>query len=122
MKALAAVVVCALVAGCQSAPSAPSAPRPHTNFKYGMGDGETMATAVEIRTRSETEGGRLIRDWLKANYPGYVIQEQELIEARNKAYNLITVVGPGNTAHRVYFDISQYYRRLDDGAFPRAPM
>jgi hypothetical protein len=38
-----------------------------------------MASAVQIRTRSETDGGLLICNWIKANYPGYTIQEQELI-------------------------------------------
>ena len=53
-----------------------------------------MSTAVQIRTRSENDGGVLIRDWIKANYPGYTIQEQELIEQRDKAYNMITIIGP----------------------------
>ena len=41
-----------------------------------------MSTAVEIRTRSDTDGGIMIKDWIRANYPGYTIQEQELIEER----------------------------------------
>ncbi len=78
----------------------PGAAQPQ-NFKYGRGDGQTMASAVEIRTRSETDGGLLIRNWIKANYPGFTIQEQELIEARDKAFNLITIIGPSNTAQRL---------------------
>jgi hypothetical protein len=124
MKAFAAILIaCALLAGCKSASSTPNPTQPSkTNFKYGRGDGQTMASAVEIRTRSETEGGRMIRGWLKANYPGYTIQEQELMEQRDRAYNMITIIGPSNTSQRVYFDISAYYRRLGNENFPKPPM
>jgi hypothetical protein len=112
----AALVACLALAACQTGGS--TSPT-RTNFKYGRGDGRTMASAVEIRTRSETQGGVMIRDWIKANYPGYTIQEQELMEARDKAYNMITIIGPNNTAQRVYFDISTYYRRIGNEDFPK---
>jgi hypothetical protein len=111
----------ALLAGCRSpnSPANPAAPNARGNFKYGLGDGQTMASAVEIRARSELEGGVLVRDWIKANYPGYTIQGQELIEQRDRAYNLITIIGPSNTPHGLYFDISSYYRRLGNENFPK---
>jgi hypothetical protein len=115
-KMTAALITSLVLIGCQSAGSTSSQ---KTNFKYGRGDGQTMASAVEIRTRSETEGGRLIRDWIRANYPGYTIQEQELMEQRDKAFNMITIIGPSNTAQRVYFDISTYYRRIGNDDFPK---
>jgi hypothetical protein len=110
-----------LLAGCQSATIPTQTPTgPGTkNFKYGQGDGQTMSTAVEIRTRSETDGGVLIRDWIKQRYPGYVIHQQELIEQRDKAYNMITIIGPNNTPQNVYFDISTYYRRVGNDEFPK---
>ena len=107
-----------LLAACQSSPSTGGSPG-RKNFKYGTGDGQTMATAVEIRTRSEFEGGVMIKDWIRANYPGYTIQEQELMEQRDKAFNMITIISPSNTSHRVYFDISTYYRRMGNETFPR---
>ena len=117
---LAAALACTSLAGCKSATSTNNpAPPNKQNFKYGRGDGQTMASAVQIRTRSETDGGLMIRNWIKANYPGYTIQEQELIEARDKAFNLITIIGPSNTAQRLYFDISSYYRRIGNENFPR---
>jgi hypothetical protein len=120
LKAVAvALFACALFAGCQSTSTTTPAPPGKTNFKYGRGDGQTMTTAVEIRTRSETDGGVLIRNWIRANYPGYTIQEQELIEQRDKAYNMITIIGPSNTAQRVYFDISTFYRRIGSDTFPK---
>jgi hypothetical protein len=111
----------ALLAGCQSATvPAPTERGPAAkNFKYGTGDGQTMSTAVEIRTRSETDGGIMIRDWIKTRYPGYTIQEQELIEQRDKAYNMITIIGPSNTPQSIYFDISTYYRRVGNENFPQ---
>jgi hypothetical protein len=109
-----------LLAGCQSATTVPTPTSPGTkNFKYGTGDGQTMASAVQIRTRSETDGGIMIRDWIKQRYPGYTIQQQELIEERDKAFNMITIIGPSNTAHNVYFDISTYYRRIGNANFPK---
>jgi hypothetical protein len=114
-------VVFALLAGCQSATiPAPTNKSPgEKNFKYGKGDGLTMTSAVEIRTRSETDGGLMIREWIKQRYPGYVVHQQELIEQRDKAYNMITIYGPNNTATNVYFDISTYYRRIGNEQFPK---
>jgi len=109
-----------LLASC-TAPGPATAPAAHSKstFKYGTGDGQTMATAVEIRTRSETEGGALIRDWIRSNYPGFTIQNQQLVEQRDHAYNLITIIGPSNTAHVLHFDISSYYRRFGNDNFPK---
>jgi hypothetical protein len=109
-----------LLAGCQSATVGPSPRGPgDKNFKYGTGDGQTMASAVEIRTRSDTEGGIMIRDWIKQRYPGYVVHQQELIEQRDRAYNMITIIGPNNTPQNIYFDISTYYRRIGNDQFPK---
>jgi hypothetical protein len=116
---IAALAAAALLAGCKSSSASPPAQRAGTSFRYGLGDGRTMATAVEIRTRSETEGGRLVLDWIRANYPGYSVQQQQLIEQRDRPYNMITLIGPGNTAQRVYFDISSYYRRIGGDGFPK---
>jgi hypothetical protein len=74
---------------------------------------------VEIRTRSENDGGVMIRNWIKQRYPGYTIQMQELIEQRDKAYNMITIIGPSNTPQNIFFDISSYYRRIGNESFPR---
>ena len=119
MRILISAVAIILLAGCQSNSNTTPVNAARTNFKYGRGDGQTMASAVEIRTRSETQGGVLIRDWIKANYPGFTIQEQELIEQRDKAFNMITIIGPSNTAHRVYFDVSAFYRSLRNDNFPK---
>jgi hypothetical protein len=109
-----------LLAGCQTATVGPSPRGPgNKNFKYGTGDGMTMSSAVEIRTRSDTEGGIMIRDWIKQRYPGYVVHQQELIEERDKAFNMITLIGPNNTPQNVYFDISTYYRRIGNDQFPK---
>ena len=116
-KLIAALAIAALAAGCQWSQTQST---PGTkNFKYGTGDGETMATAVEIRTHSDTEGGILIKQWIRSNYPGFVIHAQELIEARDHAYNMITIISPDNTSHQVYFDISKYYRRIGNPDFPK---
>jgi hypothetical protein len=123
MKKIAAAAITiafVLLAGCQSAAVSPTPRGPGAkNFKYGQGDGQTMASAVEIRTYSDTEGGILIREWIKQRYPGYVVHQQELIEQRNKAFNMITIIGPNNTPQNVYFDISSYYRRIGNDQFPK---
>ena len=121
MKMLITVVVaCAIVAGCQTetgnANPNPS-PTRVKSFKYSNTDGMTQATAVEVRTRSPTEGGVLIKDWIRANHPGYTITEQELIPDTmlRKMYNMVTIIGPDNGSKRVYFDVTQFYERVGGG-------
>ena len=117
---IAAATVAVLLAGCQSATSTTNPATPgKNNFKYGTGDGETLSTAVEIRTYSEFDGGVMIKEWIRAHYPGFAIAEQEVMEQRDHAYNMITIINPSNTSHRVYFDISSYYRRIGNDTFPR---
>lgn len=100
-----------LLAGCNT-PGPVNAPVAHrqTSFKYGTGDGQTMTTAVEIRSRSATEGDALVLDWIRAKYPGFTIQGRQLVEQRGHAYDLVTIIGPLNASHLLYFDISSYYR------------
>ena len=119
-KIVAALAAAVLLAACQSASttSTPTSPG-NKNFKYGTGDGMTMSTAVEIKTRSDFDGGVMIKDWIRANYPGYTIQYQQLMEERDHAYNMITIIGPDNNQKNVYFDISMYYRRYGNPNFPK---
>ena len=119
MKLMTAVLfACALVAGCQTDSGAgPTNPTRTKSFKYSNTDGATQATAVEVRTRSPTEGGVLMKDWIRANHPGYTITEQELIPDTmlRKMYNMITIIGPSNNSKRVYFDVTQFYERVGGG-------
>ena len=109
-----------LLASCKAPGPAPApVGRSKPSFKYGTGDGQSMATAVEIRTGSETEGDALVFDWIKSSYPGFTIQNQQLVEQRGHAYNLITITGPLGAAHLLYFDISSYYRRFGNDNFPK---
>ena len=119
-KLVAALAAAILLAACQSASttSTPTSPG-KKNFKYGTGDGLTMSTAVELKTRSDFDGGVMIKDWIRANYPGYTIQYQQLMEERDHAYNMITIIGPDNNQKNVYFDISMYYRRYGNPNFPK---
>ena len=121
MKMMIAVLVaCALAAGCQTHSGAgPVNPTRTKSFKYSNTDGMTQATAVEVRTRSPTEGGVLMKDWIRANHPGYTITEQELIPDTmlRKMYNMVTIIGPSNTSKRVYFDVTQFYERVG-GSLP----
>ena len=119
MKMMIAVLVaCALAAGCETNSSAgPVNPTRTKSFKYSTTDGMTQATAVEVRTRSPTEGGTLMKDWIRANHPGYTITEQELIPDTmlRKMYNMVTIIGPSNTSKRIYFDVTQFYERVGGG-------
>ena len=124
MKILcAAIAGLVLLAGCQSGAHNPT-PTRTKSFKYSTDDGSTMSSAVEIRTHSPTEGGTLIRDWIRANHPGFGIDEHEIIVDPNKknkkVYNMITIVDPGNNAKRVFFDVTQFYSRFEE-AMPGVP-
>jgi hypothetical protein len=116
------IAMIALLASCKASGPAPApapAAHPRSTFKYGPGDGQTFATAVEFRTRSETEGAVLLLDWIKGTYPGYVVQSQEVVERLDRAYELVTLVGPANASQRLIFDISSYYRRFGNDNFPK---
>lgn len=119
MKMMTAVLVaCAVLAGCQtSTGSSNAAPTRTKSFKYSKTDGMTQATAVEVRTHSPTEGGLLIKEWIRANHPGFTIAEQELIPDTmlRKMYNMVTIIGGDNSSKRVYFDVTQFYERVGGG-------
>ena len=112
-RALAATLVAAgLLVGCQTPPTSGT-------FQYGTGDGQSMPTAVQIKTRSETDGGKLIDKWIRSHYPGYTVHEAKNIEETERAYRVVTLKGPDNALRSVYFDISTYYRRLGSSKFPK---
>lgn len=119
MKTLCAALAVVLLAGCQSNQGSNTGTAKTTSyktFKYSTDDGMTKQSAVEIRTRSNTEGGVLIKEWIRANYPGFTIDQQELMrdDALKKMYNMITIVDASNTSKRVYFDVTQFHRRYED--------
>ena len=114
MKMLVAVLAAAtLLAGCQSTTGSSTPPR------QAIGRGETMSTAIPIRTRSDTEGSKMIKDWVRANYPGYAIQHQEVIEEYGRAFVMTTIMSPGNSQRNVYFDISMYHRSIGNPSYPK---
>ena len=118
MKILCAALGLVLLAGCASSNSGGTTTKTTgtKTFKYSKDDGATKQSAVEIRTRSNTEGGLLMKEWIRANYPGYTIDQQELMrdEALKKMYNMITIVDGHNNAKRIYFDVTQFHRRYQD--------
>ena len=117
MKTLCAALCLVLLAACASDPNAATAKPTRTkSFKYSTDDGSTKQSAVEIRTPSNTEGGVLIKEWIRANYPGYTIDSQELMrdEALKKMYNMITIIDGYNNAKKIYFDVTQFHRRYED--------
>jgi hypothetical protein len=117
MKMLCAALGLVLLAGCAgSNTGGTTKTTSHKTFKYSTDDGSTMQSAVEIRTRSNTEGGVLIKEWIRANYPGYTIDQQELLrnEPLKKMYNMITIIDANNTAKKIYFDVTQFHRRYQD--------
>jgi hypothetical protein len=129
MKILcAATASLVLLAGCQSAsnPSTSTSPTRTKSFKYSTDDGTTMSSAVEVRTYSPTEGGILMKDWIRANHPGWTINEQEIIadpkQPNQRVYNMITLIDGNNNSRRVYFDVTQFYTRREESmpGVPRA--
>ena len=113
MRALLATLVAAgLLAGCQTPPTSGT-------LKYGIGDGQTMPTAVQIRSRSESEGGALILDWIRSHYPTHSIQSEKNFEEGEHAYHMVMLKAPDAALHTVYFDISTYYRRMGSNKFPK---
>jgi len=114
-----------LLAACQSAANSPGAtPANSKSFKYSTDDGSTMSSAVEIRTYSPTEGGILMKDWIRANYPGWTINEQEIQMDPNRktklVYNMITIIDGNNNSKRIFFNVTQFYTHRED-SLPGVP-
>lgn len=109
---IATLIAAALLAGCQTPPTSGT-------FRYGTGDGQTVATAVDIRTRSETDGAAWIQSWIRSHYPGSTIQNAKNFEEGERAYRMVNVKGADGTVRSLYFDISTYYRKLGSSKFPK---
>ena len=116
MKLLIATLIAGgLLAGCQSQSTGSGGiPGPSST---GTSLGRNQATAVPIRTRSEIDGSKMIQQWIRANYPGYAIQDQEVFEDHGRSFSMVTIFSPGKAVERVWFDISMI-RRSDDNMPP----
>ena len=71
---------------------------------------------------------RLAKDSLLEGFIKYltvrVADQQEIIadpsKNNRKVYNMITIIDPNNNAKRVYFDVTQFYSRVED-SMPGVP-
>ena len=105
-------VTVVVVADDTPAPSATSTSRPATKITFAGGDGSSIETAVVILGANEITGVDAEYQWLRDHFPGWVGEEQSLLNRNGKAYDVIKFSMPDNSKHTIYFDISDYFGKM----------
>jgi hypothetical protein len=78
----------------------------------GGGNGLSIAEAIVINETNETDGVAAEYDWLKANYPGYSLIQQSLINESGKPYDKMEIKTAEGDKKTVYFDISHFFGKF----------
>jgi hypothetical protein len=78
----------------------------------GGGNGQSIAEAIVINETNETEGVAAEYDWLKANYPGYSMIQQSLINQEGKPYDKMEIKTADGDKKTIYFDISHFFGKF----------
>ncbi|HET6990920.1 MAG TPA: hypothetical protein VFJ43_06325 [Bacteroidia bacterium] len=78
----------------------------------GGGNGQSIDEAIVINETTETEGVAAEYVWLKANYPGYSLIKQSLIEEGGKPYDKMEIKTAEGDKKTIYFDISHFFGKF----------
>jgi len=80
---------------------------------FSGGDGLTKEHAVVIHAKREDDGTKAEYAWIREYHPGAKVELQSLISADGRIYDCIEVVAMDGSRQKYYFDISEYFGRLD---------
>jgi hypothetical protein len=72
-------------------------------------DGATLETAIIVPAGNEFEGVDAEYGYLQDHYPGWLHEQQSLIQDNGKVYDRIEIVGPDGIRKTIYFDITGWF-------------
>lgn len=75
-------------------------------------DGSSIASAVVIEEKNETEGVAAEYAWLRKHYPGYSLIKQSLIFDNGKPYDKMDIKTADGSKKTIYFDISKFFGKF----------
>lgn len=78
----------------------------------GAASGSGFASAIVVHAKNEESGVRAEYDWIRANLPGFRPEGQSLVSHGGKPYDIIVVVAKSGEKREVYFDISEFFGKL----------
>lgn len=76
-------------------------------------NGSSLERAIVIRENDTVRGIAAENRWIRDHLPGYRKTGQELIRHKKGIYDKITVQGPNGATGTVYFEISQFFGRIN---------
>jgi hypothetical protein len=80
--------------------------------QFSGGDGSSVAAAVVIHATRESDGIRAEHIWLREHHPGVRITNQSLVSSGGRMYDALDVTIPDGTTNKYYFDITEYFGKL----------
>jgi hypothetical protein len=80
---------------------------------FSGGDGLSKEHAVVIHAKREDDGNKVEYIWIRQNHPGVKVERQSLISVDGRPYDCFDVVATDGSRQKYYFDISEYFGKLD---------
>ena len=114
MKKIFFVALIAVVASCSSSKHTTSTTDTNTTQTppNPSADGTSFEKAIVIQEKGETAGVAAEYKWIRDNYPGSKNEQQSLMYNNKKPYDVLTIKTSDGTEKKIYFDISNFYRKF----------
>lgn len=75
-------------------------------------NGLTIATAVVIQEKTESDGVAAEYVWLRKHYPGYTLIKQSTTSANGKMYDKMDIKTADGSKKTIYFDITGFFGKF----------
>ena len=72
-------------------------------------NGLSYETAIVIEEKRSSQGIQAEYDWLRRNYPGYIMQKQSLRSSNKVPYDVITIRTAEGETKEIFFEISAFF-------------
>ncbi|MGC3981419.1 MAG: hypothetical protein QM808_09185 [Steroidobacteraceae bacterium] len=99
-----ALALTTILAACQSTPS--------QQTSVAENEGSSPKLAVDLsKAKTESDGIRAERTWIKQHYPGATVKSQALLMGP-PVMDLLVISLPSGEERSIYFDISSFFGKL----------
>ena len=113
MAAAIAVLAIGLTAGAMHASATQVATAP-TAGSTAAEPGSSYGTAIVLEgAKNEMSGIEAEHSYIVTHYPGWRQREQALLDHDGRIYDRIEIVGPKGETKSLYFDITDWFGKLD---------